>query len=238
MVQRVRLTQPVPRVRPVKVWRRRRVPEARALRCGFSAFHPGASGDQPSGGELEAGFPICGGTIRGENGRTGLGFGAGRNSELRCFARTLSSQGDRSQAAPRRRVRARSTGRLSDAPLKPLYEPADVAHLDLARDLGVPGEFPYTRGIHPNMYRERLWTMRQFAGFGNAQPDQRALSFLARAGPDGALGRLRHADAHGLRLRSPRRRGRSRQVRRGDRLGRATWRRFSRASTWARSPRR
>ena len=74
---------------------------------------------------------------------------------------------------------------LSDVPLKALYESADVAHLDLARDLGVPGEFPYTRGIHPNMYRERLWTMRQFAGFGNATQTNERYHFLLAQGQQG-----------------------------------------------------
>src|SRR5580704_9513004 len=58
---------------------------------------------------------------------------------------------------------------ISDLPLKPLYGPDDVAHLDLTRDLALPGQYPYTRGIHAGMYRDRLWTMRQFAGFGNAK---------------------------------------------------------------------
>src|SRR6202012_62939 len=58
---------------------------------------------------------------------------------------------------------------LSDVPLKTIYSPADVEHLDLARDLAWPGQYPYTRGIHPNGYRDRLWTMRQFAGFGSAK---------------------------------------------------------------------
>ncbi len=74
---------------------------------------------------------------------------------------------------------------LSDVPLKPLYGPADVAHLDVARDLGVPGEFPYTRGIHPNMYRDRLWTMRQFAGFGNARQTNERYHFLLAQGQHG-----------------------------------------------------
>jgi methylmalonyl-CoA mutase N-terminal domain/subunit len=74
---------------------------------------------------------------------------------------------------------------ISDVPLKPVYYPADVAHLDLARDLGVPGEFPYTRGIHPTMYRERLWTMRQFAGFGNAKQTNERYHFLLAQGQHG-----------------------------------------------------
>ena len=47
-----------------------------------------------------------------------------------------------------------------------LYTAGDIAGLDYARDLGNPGDFPYTRGIHPSGYRGKLWTMRQFAGFG------------------------------------------------------------------------
>ncbi len=74
---------------------------------------------------------------------------------------------------------------ISDVPLKPLYGPADVAHLDLARDLGVPGEYPYTRGIHANMYRDRLWTMRQFAGFGNAEQTNERYHFLLSQGQSG-----------------------------------------------------
>ena len=74
---------------------------------------------------------------------------------------------------------------ISDLPLKPLYGPADVSHLDLARDLSTPGEFPYTRGIHANMYRDRLWTMRQFAGFGNAKQTNERYHFLLSQGQAG-----------------------------------------------------
>src|SRR6266511_2274380 len=59
---------------------------------------------------------------------------------------------------------AASTG----APAERLYTPADIAALDYVRDLGFPGEFPYTRGVQPTAYRGRLWTMRQYAGFGSA----------------------------------------------------------------------
>ena len=85
--------------------------------------------------------------------------------------RALAEQWEaKAAAAPRRREKGSGAvdRTISDVPLKPLYGPEDVAALDLTRDLGVPGEFPYTRGIHPTMYRSRLWTMRQFAGFGNA----------------------------------------------------------------------
>ena len=70
------------------------------------------------------------------------------------------------------------------------------------------------------MYRGRLWTMRQYAGFGTADVDQRALQVPARRRPDRAVVRVRPADADGLRLRPSARRGRGRQGRRGDRLDR------------------
>jgi methylmalonyl-CoA mutase, N-terminal domain len=74
---------------------------------------------------------------------------------------------------------------ISDLPLKPIYGPEDVVHLDLVRDLGYPGEYPYTRGIHPGMYRDRLWTMRQFAGFGNAKQTNERYHFLLSQGQMG-----------------------------------------------------
>src|SRR5579884_3529529 len=74
---------------------------------------------------------------------------------------------------------------ISDIPLKELYGPEDVAHVDLARDLGFPGEYPYTRGIHPTMYRGRLWTMRQFAGFGNAKQTNERYHYLLAQGQMG-----------------------------------------------------
>jgi methylmalonyl-CoA mutase N-terminal domain/subunit len=74
---------------------------------------------------------------------------------------------------------------LSDLPLKPLYGPDDVAHLNLARDLSYPGQYPYTRGIHAGMYRDRLWTMRQFAGFGNAKQTNERYHFLLSQGQMG-----------------------------------------------------
>src|SRR5579884_1362984 len=74
---------------------------------------------------------------------------------------------------------------ISDLPLKTIYGPEDVAELDLAADLSYPGIYPYTRGIHPNMYRDRLWTMRQFAGFGNAKQTNERYHFLLSQGQMG-----------------------------------------------------
>ncbi|MFZ9750642.1 MAG: methylmalonyl-CoA mutase family protein, partial [Candidatus Nanopelagicales bacterium] len=62
----------------------------------------------------------------------------------------------------------------SGFPLKPIYTKADTADLDIESDLGDPGKPPFTRGIYPNMYLGRPWTMRQYAGFGDAdQSNQR-----------------------------------------------------------------
>jgi len=74
---------------------------------------------------------------------------------------------------------------ISDVPLKRVYGPADVAGLDLERDLGEPGAYPYTRGIHAGGYRDRLWTMRQFAGFGNAKQTNERYHFLLDNGQTG-----------------------------------------------------
>ena len=57
---------------------------------------------------------------------------------------------------------------VSLRPIKRLYTPQDVADLDFARDINFPGQPPYTRGIHPTGHRARIWSMRQFAGFGSA----------------------------------------------------------------------
>ena len=73
---------------------------------------------------------------------------------------------------------------LSGAPLAPLYGP-DEARTDFENDLGYPGSFPYTRGVHPTMYRSRLWTMRQFAGFGSARQTNERFKFLLAHGQTG-----------------------------------------------------
>ncbi|MGE5188695.1 MAG: methylmalonyl-CoA mutase [Gemmatimonadota bacterium] len=74
---------------------------------------------------------------------------------------------------------------VSDEEVRDLYGPGDVAGLDYARDLGFPGEYPYTRGVQPSMYRGRLWTMRQFAGFGSAEDTNRRYHYLLGQGQTG-----------------------------------------------------
>ena len=73
---------------------------------------------------------------------------------------------------------------ISGVPVEPLYSPAN-AQLDYERDLGNPGEFPYTRGVYPSMYRGRLWTMRQFAGFGMAEETNERFHYLLEHGQTG-----------------------------------------------------
>src|SRR5438445_984351 len=74
---------------------------------------------------------------------------------------------------------------LSGEPLKPIYTPDDVPALDHDRDLGYPGHFPMTRGVYHTMYRGRLWTMRQFAGFGSPAETNARYKFLIAQGQGG-----------------------------------------------------
>ena len=74
---------------------------------------------------------------------------------------------------------------LSGEPVKPLYGPEDVADQDPERDLGLPGEYPFTRGVYPSMYRGRLWTMRQFAGFGTVEETNERFRYLLDQGQMG-----------------------------------------------------
>ena len=74
---------------------------------------------------------------------------------------------------------------ISGRPIEPLYRPESIADLDYARDLGDPGQFPYTRGVHETMYRGKTWTMRQFAGFGSAAQTNARFKYLLEHGVHG-----------------------------------------------------
>ncbi|MEK7264174.1 MAG: methylmalonyl-CoA mutase family protein [Bacteroidota bacterium] len=74
---------------------------------------------------------------------------------------------------------------LSGEPIEMLYTPDDIAHLDFVNDVGFPGEFPYTRGIHQTGYRGKLWTMRQFAGFGTPEDTNERYHYLLEHGQTG-----------------------------------------------------
>ena len=69
-------------------------------------------------------------------------------------------------------------------PIKPVYGPEDLAGRDVDRDIGRPGEYPYTRGIHKHMYRDRLWTMRQYIGFGTPTETNARFKYLMAHGQD------------------------------------------------------
>jgi methylmalonyl-CoA mutase N-terminal domain/subunit len=74
---------------------------------------------------------------------------------------------------------------VSNHQIKRLYTPEDIKDFDYERDLGSPGEYPFTRGIYPTMYRGRLWTMRQFAGFGGPEETNRRFKYLLEHGQTG-----------------------------------------------------
>src|SRR5262245_23963719 len=90
-----------------------------------------------------------------------------------------------------------------------LYTPADLAGIgfDAARDLGRPGEYPFTRGIYPTMYRGRLWTMRQYAGFSTAEETNRRFRYMLDRGLAGINIAFDLPTQHGYDSDHPRARG-------------------------------
>ena len=79
----------------------------------------------------------------------------------------------------------RASETLSGLPVKPLYTPADLPGFDYEAKLGFPGEYPFTRGVYPTMYRGRLWTMRMFAGFGRPEDTNARFKYLLEQGQTG-----------------------------------------------------
>ncbi|MBK9613136.1 methylmalonyl-CoA mutase family protein [Candidatus Amarobacter glycogenicus] len=90
------------------------------------------------------------------------------------LAKTLQRQPERADAFA-----------TSSQPVERLYTPLDIADLDYERDLGFPGEYPFTRGVQPTMYRGRYWTMRQYAGFGTAEESNEKFRYLLSQGQTG-----------------------------------------------------
>jgi len=86
------------------------------------------------------------------------------------------------QRMPERRASFITT---SSEPVERLYTPLDLADLDYLRELGLPGEYPFTRGVHPSLYRGRPWTMRMFAGFGTAEETNARFRYLFDQGQTG-----------------------------------------------------
>lgn len=85
-------------------------------------------------------------------------------------------------SVPERRRDFRTT---SSEPISRLYTPLDIADLDYEDDLGFPGEYPFTRGVHPTLHRGKLWTMRMFAGFGTAEETNARFKYLLDQGQTG-----------------------------------------------------
>ena len=90
------------------------------------------------------------------------------------LAKTLQRQPERDEAFA-----------TSSQPVERLYTPLDITGLDYLRDLGFPGEYPFTRGVQPTMYRGRHWTMRQYAGFGTAEESNQKFRYLLSQGQTG-----------------------------------------------------
>ncbi len=108
------------------------------------------------------------------------------------------------RAAPERLERFST---VSDKEIKNLYTPQDVAGEDFGRDLGFPGEYPFTRGVQPSMYRGRLWTMRMFAGLGSARDTNKRFHHLVKEGQTGLSTAFDMPTLMGYDTDSPRSRG-------------------------------
>jgi methylmalonyl-CoA mutase, N-terminal domain len=96
---------------------------------------------------------------------------------------------------------------VSDEEIGVLYTPDPLSNLDYEEDLGHPGQFPYTRGVQPSMYRGRLWTMRQFAGFGSAEDTNARFKFLHSQGQTGFSTAFHFPTLMGYDSDSPRAKG-------------------------------
>jgi len=89
------------------------------------------------------------------------------------------------QKYPKNEERLQRYSTISDMEIEPLYTPDDRNGRDDSKDIGMPGEYPYTRGVYPSMYRGKLWTMRQFAGFGSPEDTNQRFKFLLAEGQTG-----------------------------------------------------
>jgi len=97
--------------------------------------------------------------------------------------RTAQDRWEKENAAAPLREQPPTT--VSSVPIDALYTPDSLGNFDPDTDLGYPGQYPFTRGVHASMYRSRLWTMRQFAGFGTAQQTNQRFKFLLDKGQTG-----------------------------------------------------
>jgi methylmalonyl-CoA mutase, N-terminal domain len=143
---------------------------------GFPTFESGCGGgNHPSGGvrSLEAGWSPAG---------TGTITVMATTEDRKELGGSDEWRRELYEAAPERQGELFST--ISGLENEPLYTPEKV-ELDHDRDLGYPGTYPFTRGVYPSMYRGRLWTMRQFAGFGTAEETNERFRYLLEHGQTG-----------------------------------------------------
>ncbi len=117
--------------------------------------------------------------------------------EKECYP---SGQVDRAERLPH-------FSTISGLEVKALYSPLDISNLDYLRDLGFPGQYPFTRGIQPSMYRGRLWTMRMFSGFGSAEDTNRRYKYLLSQGQTGLSVAFHYPTLMGYDSDSPMARG-------------------------------
>jgi methylmalonyl-CoA mutase N-terminal domain/subunit len=109
-----------------------------------------------------------------DNGSNGIGDAQKRWREGK-YARAIEKAGERKD----------TDFRTSSVPVEPLYTPADIANVDYNRDIGYPGEYPFTRGVQPTMYRGKEWSVRQYAGFGTPEETNQRFKFLLKEGQPG-----------------------------------------------------
>jgi methylmalonyl-CoA mutase N-terminal domain/subunit len=89
------------------------------------------------------------------------------------------------QKYPKNEERMQRYSTISDMEIEPIYTPDDQNGRDDSKEIGLPGEYPYTRGVYPSMYRGKFWTMRQFAGFGSPEDTNQRFKFLLAEGQTG-----------------------------------------------------
>jgi len=110
-------------------------------------------------------------------------FDPKKMEEIRNQAKAWNDRVERT--LPKNPEREKDFQTTSGIPVKRVFTPEDMAALDYQQDLNLPGEFPYTRGVQPTMYRGRFWTMRQYAGFGTAEDTNKRYRYLLDHGQTG-----------------------------------------------------
>lgn len=104
-------------------------------------------------------------------------------NDMDSIKRAKSNWAERAEKSGKKRSVKFTT--VSSAPIDILYTPDDIESINYLADIGFPGEFPYTRGVHHNMYRGKMWTMRQFAGFGTPEDTNERFKYLLEHGQTG-----------------------------------------------------